>query len=109
MRLLLSFVLCLIFCTAASADDVLLDIELPLTAKTAHAATKTLERLPTETTTVFIQLNVRTDEELFGRGSAFGPCYDFASLLTSEKFSHIETEMPQFGNLLENLLNNRTI
>jgi hypothetical protein len=75
----------------------LLDLDLPLTAKSAHAAIKTLERLAPETSTVFIQLNVRTDEELFGRGSTFGGCYDLASLITHERFSHIRfvAFMPQ--------------
>ena len=97
MRLILSLFFSVGLCTAVCADDVLLDIELPLTAKSAHAATKTLERLPPEVSTVFIQLNVRTSEELFGRGSSFGVCYEFASLLTSEKFSHIRfvAFMPQ--------------
>ena len=97
MRLVLSFFFCVFFCAWAGAEEILLDIELPLTAKSAHAATKTLERLSPETTTVFIQLNVRTDEELFGRGSSFGVCYEFASLLSSERFSHIRfvAFMPQ--------------
>jgi len=86
-----------LLCSAACADEILLDVELPLTPKSAHAATKTLERLPPDTSTVFIQLNVRTDEELFGRGSPFGICYDFALLLTSERFAHVRfvAFMPQ--------------
>ena len=90
-------VLCTALCTTAHADEVLLDIELPLTAKSSHAAIKTLERLPPETSVVFLQLNVRTDEELFGRGSTFGACYDLASLLTSDRFSHVRfvAFMPQ--------------
>ena len=97
MRSVLAFILCTVFCAAVCADEVLLDVELPLTAKSAHAAAKTLERLAPETTTVFIQLNVRTDQELFGRGSTFGVCYEFASLLTSERFSHVRfvAFMPQ--------------
>jgi len=97
MRSVFSFFFCTAICAVACADEVLLDVDLPLTAKSAHAATKTLERLAPETSTVFIQLNVRTDEELFGRGSSFGVCYEFASLLTSEKFSHIRfvAFMPQ--------------
>jgi len=75
--------------TAVYAEEVLLDIELPLTARSAQAAITMLERLAPETETVFIQLNVRTDEEVFGRGSSFGVCYEFASLLTSERFAHV--------------------
>jgi len=89
MRPIFAFFFCVAISTTLCADEVLLDIELPLTAKSAHAATKTLERLTSETTTVFIQLNVRTDEEVFGRGSSFGVCYEFASLLTSERFAHV--------------------
>jgi membrane-bound ClpP family serine protease len=89
MRSVLSFLLCAAFCTIVRADEILLDIDLPLTAKSAHAAIKTLERHAPEASTVFIQLNVRTDEELFGRGSVFGGCYDLASLLTHERFAHI--------------------
>ena len=98
MRPILAFAFSLICCTIACADEVLLDIDLPLTARSAHDAIKTLERLDIDTTTtVFIQLNVRTDEEIFGRGSAFGSTYEFASLLTSEKFAHVRfvAFMPQ--------------
>ena len=101
MRSLLSFLFSIIFCVIAGivvrADEVLIDVDLPITAKSAHAVIKTLERLDTKTTTVFIQLNVRSDEELFGRGSTFGGCYDLASLLTSENFSPIRfvAFMPQ--------------
>jgi membrane-bound ClpP family serine protease len=96
-RSVLSFFFCVLFCAAACAEEILLDVELPLTVKSAHAAAKTLERLSPETTLVFLQLNVRTDEELFGRGSSFAGCYEFASLLASEKFSHIRfvAFMPQ--------------
>ena len=92
-----SFFFCVLFCAVAGAEEILLDVELPLTVKSAHAAAKTLERLSPETTLVFLQLNVRTDEELFGRGSSFAGCYEFASLLASEKFSHIRfvAFMPQ--------------
>jgi len=85
------------FCASASTEEVLLDIELPLTVKSAHAAVKTLERLDPEITTVVIQLNVRTDEELFGRGSSFAACYELASLLNSERLSHVRfvAFMPQ--------------
>ena len=89
MRSILSFAFGLLLCNIVSAEEVLLDIELPLSAKSAHAAAKTLERLETETTTVLIQLNVRTDEELFGRGSSFAACYELAEMLTSERFAHI--------------------
>ena len=101
MRPITSFALCVavcvVFCTTVCAEEVLLDIELPLTARSAQAATTMLERLAPETSTVFIQLNVRTDEEVFGRGSSFGVCYEFASLLTSERFAHIRfvAFMPQ--------------
>jgi hypothetical protein len=97
MRLILSLTFCVLCFATVRADDVLLDVELPLTAKSAHAAAKTLERLTPETSTVFIQLNIRTDEEVFGRGSSFGVCYEFASLLTSEKLSHVRfvAFMPQ--------------
>ena len=97
MRSVLLLAFSLILCAAACADEVLLDIELPLTPKSAHAAIKTLERLDPETTTVIIQLNVRTDEELFGRGSSFAACYELALLLNSEKFSHVRfvAFMPQ--------------
>jgi len=97
IRSIFAFIFCLNCCIAVCADEVLLDVDLPLTAKSAHAATKTLERLAPETSTVFIQLNVRTDQELFGRGSTFGACYEFASLLTSERFSHVRfvAFMPQ--------------
>ena len=97
MRLIPLLTLCAIFLATVRADDVLLDVELPLTAKSAHAAAKTLERLTPETSTVFIQLNTRTGEEIFGRGSSFGICYELASLLTSEKFSHVRfvAFMPQ--------------
>jgi len=97
MRSALSFVFSLFCCAVACADEVLLDVDLPLTARSAHAAIQTLERLDSEISTVFIQLNVRTDEEIFGRGSVFGPSYDFASLLTSERFAHIRfiAFMPQ--------------
>ena len=97
MRSVLPLFFCVCFCAATSAEEILLDVELPLSAKSAHAAAKTLERVPAETTTVFIQLNVRTDEELFGRGSSFAGCYEFASLLASERFSHIRfvAFMPQ--------------
>ena len=97
MRPIASFVFCVAFSSTVFAEEVLLDIELPLTARSAQAATATLERLAPETSTVFIQLNVRTDEEVFGRGSSFGVCYEFASLLTSERFAHIRfvAFMPQ--------------
>ena len=101
MRPITSFALCVVACVVVSttvcAEEVLLDIELPLTARSAHAATTTLERLAPEISTVFIQLNVRDDEEIFGRGSSFGVCYEFASLLTSERFAHIRfiAFMPQ--------------
>ena len=97
MRSILSLAFSLIFCAVVCADEVLLDIELPLTARSAHAAVQTLERLDSEITTVFMQFNVRTDEEIFGRGSNFGACYELASLLTSERFSHIRfvAFMPQ--------------
>ena len=91
------FLCCVAVSTTLCAEEVLLDIELPLTARSAHAATTTLERLPPDTTTVFIQLNVRTDEELFGRGSDFNDCNKIASLLVSERFAHIRfvAFMPQ--------------
>ena len=97
MRSILSFVFCVAVSTMVSAEEVLFDIELPLTARSAQTATAALERLAPETSTVFIQLNVRTDEEVFGRGSSFGVCYEFASLLTSEKFAHVRfvAFMPQ--------------
>jgi membrane-bound ClpP family serine protease len=97
MRSILPLFFCIALCTTVCAENVLLDIELPLTAKSAHAATKTLERLTPDTATVFIQLNVRTNEEVFGRGSSFGVCYEFASLLTSERFAHVRfvAFMPQ--------------
>lgn len=94
MRSFFAFFICVAFGsvalnTAVYAEEVLLDIELPLTARSAQAAITMLERLAPETETVFIQLNVRTDEEVFGRGSSFGVCYEFASLLTSERFAHV--------------------
>ena len=97
MRLAFSFIFCAVFCAVVHAEDVLLDVALPLTAKSAHVAAKTLEKHAPETSTVFIQFNVQTDEEIFGRGSSFGICYEFASLLSSEKFSHIRfvAFMPQ--------------
>ena len=97
MRSLLSVVLTLALCTVATAKDVLLGIELPLTPGSAQSAIQALERLSADTETVFIQLNVRTNEEVFGRGSVFGPSYDLASLITSERFAHIRfvAFMPQ--------------
>ncbi|MCL2709513.1 MAG: hypothetical protein FWE95_01415 [Planctomycetaceae bacterium] len=89
MRPIVAFLFCVAVSTAVYAEEVLLDLELPLTARSAQAAATTLERLAPDTTTVFIQLNVRTDEEIFGRGSPFGVCYDLALLLTSERFAHI--------------------
>ncbi|MCL2004796.1 MAG: hypothetical protein FWG73_01410 [Planctomycetaceae bacterium] len=89
MRTILAFIVSIILCSPAIAQDVLLDIDLPLTAKSAHAAVRTLERLDNNTETVFVQLNVRSNEEIFGRGSNFGAAYELASLLTSERFSHI--------------------
>jgi len=102
MRPILSFFICVaVICVAIHAavyaDEVLLDIELPLTARSAQSAIAMLERLTPETSTVFVQLNVRADEEVFGRGSSFGVCYEFASLLTSERFAHVRfvAFMPQ--------------
>ena len=89
LAIALYFFACVALCTSVCADEVLLDIELPLTARSAQAATATLERLAPETSTVFVQLNVRTDEEIYGRGSSFGACRDFARLLTSERFAHV--------------------
>jgi len=89
MRSVFAFFVCIAVSTTVYAEEVLLDIELPLTARSAQTAITMLERLAPETETVFIQLNVRTDEEVFGRGSSFGACYDLARLLTSERFAHV--------------------
>ena len=97
MRSVLAFLFCVFLHSTVYASEVLLDIDLPLTARSAQTAIQTLERLDSSVDTVFIQLNVRSNEEIFGRGSNFGACYEIASLLTNERFASIRfiAFMPQ--------------
>ncbi|MDR2346172.1 MAG: hypothetical protein LBE18_08915 [Planctomycetaceae bacterium] len=41
--------------------------------------------------TLILQFNVDPDQEIYGRGSSFGLCYEIAKLLVSEKFNGIRT------------------
>jgi membrane-bound ClpP family serine protease len=41
--------------------------------------------------TIILQFNVSADQDIYGRGSSFGVCYEIAKLLTSEKLNGIRT------------------
>ncbi|MDR1483737.1 MAG: hypothetical protein LBT09_02820 [Planctomycetaceae bacterium] len=41
--------------------------------------------------TVILQFNVEPNQDMYGRGSSFGVCYEIAKLLVSEKFNGIRT------------------
>ncbi|MDR2641168.1 MAG: hypothetical protein LBC74_00075 [Planctomycetaceae bacterium] len=41
--------------------------------------------------TIILQFNVEPDQDVYGRGSSFGVCYEVAKLLVSEKFNGIRT------------------
>ncbi|MDR2170998.1 MAG: hypothetical protein LBP59_12720 [Planctomycetaceae bacterium] len=40
---------------------------------------------------IILQFNVEPDQDVFGRGSSFGGCYEIAKLLVSEQFNGIRT------------------
>jgi membrane-bound ClpP family serine protease len=41
--------------------------------------------------TIILQFNVDSEQEMYGRGSSFGACYEIAKLLVSDKFNSIRT------------------
>lgn len=104
--------------SSAFAQGFLLDISLPITGKSSHAISRTLDRSvqeirrsqslegdapeegpeegPEENTalrqpTIVLQFHVEAGQEAFGRGSSFGACYELADLLAGEKFHGIRT------------------